>query len=612
MPSICGISAAESNRVSLRIIEEDPDCWSVTPSSGVTRELRMVNNTLAANKETTISTEIRADRMVPDIIETGASSGGDIEGLFSIGTYDDFFQAFLGGTWTRAMGFDRVAGVSVAFTDTDEVTIAGADYSDYFVVDQILKTEGFLNPENNSYWTIATISFTGGNTVITFDETTAVAEAGTAFGAIMDANDMLLRSSNVRAGTAGANAFDTNSNDEFATAISAGELVVGMRIAVEGLGYDTGTVVFTGVGVDGDTVTISDGVKTVVFEVDNNGVYGTGNVPIAVAGSTAAQAVVLQDAINDMLRQGRLSVFAEDDGVDTVTVKNILPGGAGSITESLTNATAVDFAGETTTYGVYTITGLTNDVITVAEPVATNANSGSLVVTIKGSHLRNPGVLSDIKKRSFTIEESFTDVGAFLVFKGQRVGSFSKSVSAGEPLSCTFTLSGKDVVPDTTTTLNAAPYTPIGSTVTQALNATVNVGEVRKDGVALTTGIQSFELNGEAGLREQPGIGSKFPIGIGLGRFNITGSFDAYFETLELFNIFLDHTTMAFSYDLQDNDGNFMTFTLPAIKITSDPIAPSGVDTDITESIEFAAQRDPVLNTQMMIDRMSSLQPAMA
>ena len=140
----------------------------------------------------------------------------------------------------------------------------------------------------------------------------------------------------------------------------------------------------------------------------------------------------------------------------------------------------------------------------------------------------------------------------------------------------------------------------------------MNVGEVRKDGVALTTGIQSFELNGEAGLREQPGIGSKFPIGIGLGRFNITGSFDAYFETLELFNIFLDHTTMAFSYDLQDNDGNFMTFTLPAIKITSDPIAPSGVDTDITESIEFAAQRDPVLNTQMMIDRMSSLQPAMA
>lgn len=610
MVNACGISAAESNRVSLRYIEEDPDCWAVTPTSGITRELRLTASSLAASKETQTSTEIRADRMVSNIIEVGASTGGDVEGLFSIGTYDDFFQAYLGGTWSRTMGFDRFAGNIVSFTDTDEVTIAGADYTDYFAVDQILKTEGFLNEANNAYWTVATVSFTGGNTVLTFDETTAVAESGTAYGVIMDANDVILRSANVRAGTGGANAFDTNSNDEFAAAISAGDLRIGQRIAVEGLGYDTGTVTFSGVGADGETITISDGEQTVVFEIDNDSAYTAGNIPIAVGGTAAAQGTILAAAINDALRQGKISVFANDDAAGEVTVKNFL-GFDGAMSDAVTNATTVDFTAGSATFGVYTITGLTSDTITVAEPVATNANSGSLVVTFKGSHLRNPGVLSEIKKRSFTIETAFTDVQKYLLMKGLRVGSFQLSVSAGEMVTCQYTLAGRGTTPGVVTTLNTAPYDPIGSTTTEVLNATVNVGEIRKNGTALTTGIQSIELTGESALREQGGVGSKYSLGIGVGQLAISGTLEAYFETLDLYYNFINHDTIALSFDFQDNDGNFMTFTLPAIKITSDPIAPSGIDADVTEQIEFAAQRDPTLNTEMMIDRMSSLQPVM-
>lgn len=610
MVNVCGISAAESNRVSLRYIEEDDACWSVTPLLGVTRELRVTSSSLTANKETQISEEIRADRMVSNIIEVGASSGGDIEGEFSVGTYDDFFQAFLGGTWTRVMGFDRFAGASVAWTSTSVLTISGGDFTDYFTVGQVVKTEGFLEDVNNTYKTISTKAFTGGNTVLTMTTTTAIVEVGNPFVVVMDANDLIVRSTAIRIGTV-AQQIDSNSSDAFAAAITAGDLVIGQRIAVEGLGYENATLVYAGLPVDGQTFVLNDGARIVTFEYDGNGAFTRGNVPVLIGANIAEMATNTRMAINGALNEGKTSCFCSDDGIDTATITNTRKGADGVLTTAATNVTRVDFTGDTASFGVFTITGLTDDTITVAEPIVANANAGGLVVSIKGSHLRNPGDLTAIKRRSFTIETAFNDVNQYFLQTGLRVGSFTLGVAAGEIVTTQFALEGKETSTSGVTTLNAAPYDPIASTSTEVLNATVNIGEVRKNGALLTTGIQAIEINGDAGLRMQPGISSRFPIGIGLGRFNLTGSMQAYFETLDLYDNFLAHDTISLAFDFQDNSGNFMTFTLPAVKIMSDPVAPGGIDQDIIEEIEFGAQRDPILNTMMMIDRMSSLAPAM-
>lgn len=621
MVNVCGISAAESNRVSLRYIEEDTACWSVTPTTGTTRELRITSSSLTANKETQISDEIRADRMVSNIIEVGASSGGEIDFEMSVGSFDDFFEAFLGGTWTTDMGFDRFSGSSVSITDATVgapiITVAGGDFTDYFTATQIVKTEGFLEDVNNRYWTVASAAFAGGNTEITMAAVTTapIVEAGNAFGVIMDANDVLVRDTNIRAGTAGANAFDSNGTNAFAAAIAAGDLLVGQRVSVEGLGYEEGMVEVTTNPADGELLTLTDGDKTIVLEFDNDDAFTRGNVQVTIGGTVLATAENIRAAVNEQLNQGKIQMYASDDGVDTVTLVSFRDM-AGTAASVITDGTGGDltitaFTGYTDSYGVYTIASLTDDVITVEETVKTNANAGALLVTVKGSHLRNPGDLTAITRRSFSIETAFNDVNQFFVQTGMRVGSFTLSVAAGEIVTGQFALEGKETSTRTTTLLNAAPYDPLASTTTEVLNATVNIGEVRKDGTVLTTGIQSVELNGDAGLRLQPGISSRFPIGIGLGRFNLTGSLQAYFETLELYDNFLNHDTIGLSFDFQDNDDNFMTFTLPALKLTADPVAPGGIDQDIIEEIEFAAQRDPILNTMMMIDRMSSLEPAM-
>ena len=615
----CGLQAAESNRAILRYLAEATDCWGVTPASGSSREMRITSSSLTAEKETVVSDEIRADRMISDVIETAASSGGDINVEFSAGSLDDFLQAFLLGAWTRPMTFDKFEGAFVSMNDnagTTEVLISGADYTDYFTVGRRIKTEGFINPANNDYWQVASASFAAGVTTVVTTGTTAVDETGSDYSRVMDANDVIiLKSTAIRAGTGATKTFDSNAGNAFATAISAGHLVVGQKIYVTGLGYEEGTFTFASEPADGETVTINDGANSVTFEFDNDSAFTRGNVDVTLGGSANATAANLQAAIMDQLWKGKIEVSASV-ATNVVTVRNIHPdqvanAASSALTEATATAvTAVDFTGATASFGVFTITALTDDVITVAETVATNANSGTVAVTIKGSHLRNPGTLTDITPQSFTIETGYSDVGQYFLQTGMRVGSFGLNVASGELVSGTIALMGKETTANSATVIGAAPYTALASTATPVLNATTNVGSIYKNGELLATALQSIEINGEAALREQRAVGSRFPAGIGTGRFNLTGTITSYFETLEMYDHFLAHDTISLAFDFQDNDKSVYWFTIPALKITSDPIAPGGIDQDVLEEMEFMAIRDPGLNTQFMVDRFSSVRPA--
>lgn len=739
----CGLQAAEANRAVLRYMAEDPNCWGVTPTTGKTREMRITSSSLTANKETVISNELRADRMVPDVIEVSRSSGGEINFEFSAGSLDDFLQAFLLGAWTRSMTFDKFEGTAVSITDAGAATridIEGGDFRDYFAVGQRIKTEGFTNPANNDYWQIASLALSGSTTQITTTVDTGVTEAANAYGRVMDANDVIiLRNTTIRAGTGGANAFDSNGGNAFATARAAGQLVVGQRIFVDFKpAYETGsflilgthgesTIVFgatevvdgdafsisdgvntvtfefdtpngvtagrtainlagtvdgTGANaetaidasilnveatynagsntltiaslnylpltvveitdagaqmtvtndtvadvasvVDGETVTINDGENSVTFEFDDNGSFTRGNVQVTLSlTDKTVTAANLQAAIMDQLRKKKILASASVSSA-TVTVRNVHPdqvtnAATTALTDTSTAVTTTTFAQNFTTatgsnpvppFGFFVITGLTDDVITVAENVGTHANGGTAAITIKGSHVRNPGDLADITPQSFSIETGYTDVDNYFLQNGMRVGSFGLNVAAGEIVTGSLNLMGKETTVANTSTLGTAPLVPLASTATPVLNATVNVGSIYKNSELLATALQAIELTGEAALREQKAVGSTFPAGIGTGRFNLTGKLTSYFETLEMYDHFLAHETISLAFDFLDGDRNAYWFTIPALKITTDPIAPGGIDQDVLEEMEFVALRDPNLNTQFMVDRFSSTLPA--
>lgn len=595
------INSAESNRASLRFIKEA--VWGETPASGITTEMRITSSGLEASKETETSQEIRADRMVPSIIEVSAMSGGPTEHEFSAGTMDPFLEAFLLGAWSLPMNFWQVKGAAVSITDTDEVTIAGADWSDYIAASQWLKLEGFLGATNNGYFSIASVNFTGGNTVIVFDQTTLTVEAGTAFTGIYDAGDVILVDDGITIES--GNVIDGNGANAF------GDVVQGQKIYLEGLGKGAGSVVVTTTDpTEGSTITVNDGVDSYTLEIRTNAsLVAEGNIHVALSGTEATMAASIRAAVQNQFRQKKSRVSAT---VATATVSFTNHRGAGGsiATSDAVAFTVTSFAGGSATKsGFFTVLSATADLITVAETLTADANSGTLNVVVKGSHVRNPGDISDITKQSFTIETGFTDISKYFLMNGMRCGTFNMSVEAGSIVSAGFEFMGRETIRSSTNTLGSSPYTPIQAAGTEVLNATSNVGTIVKDGSALASAIMSIEIEGEAGLREQRAVGEKFPAGIGYGRFALSGSLTAYFDSFDLYDNFINHVTTSLSFDFTDADFNTYYFTIPALKITSDPIVPDGIDQDVMEEMEWSAQRDPVLNTQFMVDRFSSVWP---
>jgi hypothetical protein len=601
------INSAEANRASLRYIKELTNDWGTTPLSGVTREMRITASSILASKETKVSEEIRADRMIPSIAEVGASSGGEVNGELSAYTHDDFWEAALLSTWTLPMNGWQAKGVSVSVSDTDTITIAGANWTTQVAPGQFLKLEGFTNPANNTYVLVDSVSFTGGNTVINVTEAVLVAEAGSAFTKISDAGDVLAFSDAIIL-SAG------NVITAPASTFTGKKIYVGQKIYLEGLGKGTGTITVTSTDpTAGDTFSISDGVDTVIFEFQTSAsVVEPGHVFVAMSGTEATQAGIIAAAINDQFRQGRLRVSATVAS-EVVTLTNHR-GAGGSISESLASITAVTFAGGSATKsGFYTVAVPPQapdfDTITVVETLTADANATNLPVVVKGSHLRNSGVLAEIIKRSFTIETGFTDVGKYFLSNGLRVSTFDMTVETGEIVTVTFGFMGRETTHGNTSVLGTAPYTVLPTTSTEVLNATANVGQVSKNGVPLATALRSIEISGDNNCREQPAVGEKFPAGIAYGRFLLTGKITAYFETFDFYTNFIQHETISIGFDFEDVDHNTYFFTVPAAKITTDPISPTGIDTDVEEEMEWQAQRDPVLNTQFMIDRFSSVYP---
>lgn len=601
------MSFADSNRASIRAIPELTTEWGKTPAEGKSRFVRFTSSSLGAQKETTTSEELRADRMVSSVPEVGATSEGEINFELSAGSQDDYLQAFLLGAWSRPMTFDFFKGTSVSWTAANTIVITGGDFTGYFNAGRRIKTEGFKAAQNNGYHALISATFAAGNTVLTVGANTGVAEAASSYGKVLDANDVIvLNSTALRFGTAGASVIDSNGTNAFQSAIAAGQLKVGQKIfvdsAVSASTFDNVAVTFTEEGTEpGDQIRVSDGAEIVTLTAGPDFVIDDDETVTAANFAAAVNAKRLASIID-------VKAVAAAGVVTVYILTNHAAGGVtlGAVTGDVAVAAKVA-ATAADARGFFTLTAVAADTLTVTPQIPTVATPG--LVSIKGSMLRNPGNVNEITPQSFTLETGFNDVNKHFIQDGMRVGSFSLDVSSGSIVTGAMSFNGKETATLLETKLGSAPYVALESTATEVMNATTNVGNLTKNGAVLSTAVQSLSLEGDASLRNQNAVGSKFPKGIGTGRFNLTGSLTAYFEDLTMYNHFLDHDTISIGFDFQDQEHNVYFYTVPALKITSDPVAPGGIDQDVVEEMEWSALRDPATQCMLQVDRFSSIRP---
>jgi len=604
---------ADSNRSILRLLPETQ--WGQTPTSGVSRAQRMTSHSLTTKKTTAMSNEIRDDRMVSDIIETEMMSDGSINFEFASGSSDDILEAFVCGTWSRPMTFDSWEGTEVSWIAVNEVAVSGPTIVPYLTVGRRMKTENFINLANNGFFQISAVTFnaTTNQSVVTFTTSPGIIEAGNLKSRLSDANDIIVLSNTaIRAGTGGLAEFDSNGTNAFASAITAGNIVAGQKIHVEGLGYDVGSIAFSKALEAGDSVTIFDGVNTYTFVAGTDFAFGT---TAAMTATNLAWAVntarVLGIGAEPGIAATYVNVAATVSG-SALTVKNFNATG-GTLNKGVDAGTAMTvtaFAGgNVSEHGIFTIIAAANDVLTVSPAPATNANVGAAPVTIRGSMLRNPSVSSNIITQSYTMESGYEDVGLYFVQNGMTPSGFTLDVNASQIINGTVELMGRATTTSTATVIGAAPYTALNAVTCESMNATTDAGTVTKNGLPLTTAVKQIKMDCKAQLRNQMAVGSQFPVGMGFGRFELTGSVQAYFANFDLFNNFLNHDSVSLGFSFTDSAGQHYEFAIPAVKLTADPINAKGIDQDVMEDITFSAFRDPATACMLQVDRFSSLRP---
>jgi hypothetical protein len=243
--------------------------------------------------------------------------------------------------------------------------------------------------------------------------------------------------------------------------------------------------------------------------------------------------------------------------------------------------------------GWHRVTAKASGTITVASTLVNETAAASK--GIKAKTIKN-GVV----KRSFSVEEAYLDVNDFFLYTGQRVGTMSLEASAGQIVTGSFGFMGA------TSAVNTSTYagTPVAATTTQILNATTNIGSVMEGTTLapLTTGLQGFSMNLDNSLRAQMAIGSRFPREIGYGRQVITGSINAYFSDLSLYQKFIDHTATALMLSFTDGVGGGVRIFLPKVYFTTDARGLGGIDQDVMEKIDFAAVYDTTADGQIVMD----------
>lgn len=91
---------SDSNAVALRYVPEVT--YGTTPTDSADwQALRWTSETFTATPETTRSAEVRTDRATSDMPKVNTTISGGFNFEFSANTYDDFWEAALGGTWAQ-------------------------------------------------------------------------------------------------------------------------------------------------------------------------------------------------------------------------------------------------------------------------------------------------------------------------------------------------------------------------------------------------------------------------------------------------------------------------------------------------------------------------------
>lgn len=257
---------------------------------------------------------------------------------------------------------------------------------------------------------------------------------------------------------------------------------------------------------------------------------------------------------------------------------------------------------------------VTVQVLSVSATVltATTATTG-LVTEVAGDSVTATAEKQKLKcstgQSSFQIERQFTDINQYQVFSGCTFNTMSLNVVPNSIVTGTASIVGKDMTTAQTPADATITAAPTGSPM-DAFNGEVLIqggtgGFLTETAIAVITAI---DFNLERGMDPTFVVGSDTTAGIVPGRNNVSGTITAFFENLDMYNLFLNETEASVKFQLkdgQDNSGEeYLEFHMPRVKFGTGNIPVDG-EGAVTISMSFQALLDSTEGTNLIITRSS-------
>jgi hypothetical protein len=172
-------------------------------------------------------------------------------------------------------------------------------------------------------------------------------------------------------------------------------------------------------------------------------------------------------------------------------------------------------------------------------------------------------------EHSFTFEQAFPSTSIYRLFTGLIVSKADITVPVNGDVTVKYTVMGKDMVVNSTTTDTTA-----GITIPAVKKPMKHNGGSVTEGGGAIANITSIQISIDSGLVGNPTLGSTTMRDFTAGPRKVTGSFTALFETNALVNKFVAGTQTSFGFTVSDgtNTYNFLcsnvSYTAATLSVT--------------------------------------------
>jgi len=201
------------------------------------------------------------------------------------------------------------------------------------------------------------------------------------------------------------------------------------------------------------------------------------------------------------------------------------------------------------------------------------------------------GLRNGIIDKQLTVEKNWQDLALFTHFSGMKGSTLEYDITAEQIITGKMTFLGSQAITGQTST-GVVPA-PSGESMT----ASVSVGNVEKDGATLATALRSVKFTLDNSLTQTFKVASQFAAQIVLGTVKVTGTIEAYFENLALYNDAIAQTDIALSFRMFDTTGNSIIWTFDRLTLGDAGIPTPGKDQPLIVNIPFSGLRDTTYET---------------